>query len=110
MHNLAVFDHVYTGPLYTWTNKQDEGFMARKLDQALVNCSWLYMFASSRVYFLSPCVSDHSVAFIKLSQESLSPPKPFKFFSCWTKHAEFMATVKTSWQIPMEGSPMEVFT
>ena len=39
MQNLATIDHVYTGPLFTWSNRQEKGFMARKLDRVLVNCN-----------------------------------------------------------------------
>ena len=33
MQTLAVFDHAFTGPLLTWSNHQEEAFLARKLDR-----------------------------------------------------------------------------
>ena len=32
---LLVFDHIYAGPTFTWTNKHFEGFIAKKLDRVL---------------------------------------------------------------------------
>ena len=74
-------DHVFIGPLLTWSNRQGEGFLARKLDKVLINDSWLVSFAHSLVEFLNPGESDHYPAILKLGQEVYSPLKPFKFFN-----------------------------
>ena len=37
IQKLAVFDHVYNGPLHTWSNRQRDGYVAKKLDRALIN-------------------------------------------------------------------------
>ena len=106
MHHLEVLDHVYNGPLFTWSNHQDSTFLAKKLDRALINDTWLTLFAHSRVEFLPPELSDHSPAFIQLDIPLCSTPKPFKFFNFWVKHSSFQATVRDSWMLPMSGSPM----
>ena len=108
MQNIIVFDYAYIGPLYTWSNRQGEGYMARKLDRVLINQVWLHTFSDSKVEFLSPSESDHCAAFVQLSKASYSPPKPFKFFNFWVKHSEFMDTVKASWEIREVGSPMVI--
>ena len=41
---ISVFDHSFSGPLFTWSNKQQVGFLARKLDRALINGGWLVNF------------------------------------------------------------------
>ena len=41
MHELAIFYLVYVWLMFTWTNRQREGFIARKLDRVLVNCASL---------------------------------------------------------------------
>ena len=33
MLKISVFDHVFTRPILTWTNRQQNGFIARKLDE-----------------------------------------------------------------------------
>ena len=78
---ISVFDHVYTGHLYTWSNHQLEGTLVRKLNKVLINDNWLSRFANSMVEFLAPKVSDHCPAIINLQQVNDSPPKPFRFFN-----------------------------
>ena len=68
MLKISVFDHVFTGPILTWTNRQEDGFIARKLDQALVNDNWFPMINNSMVEFLPPEVSDHSLIHIQLQE------------------------------------------
>ncbi|XVF86246.1 hypothetical protein PTKIN_Ptkin18bG0025100 [Pterospermum kingtungense] len=94
---LSLMDHVFTGPLYTWTNNQDEGFLAKKLDRVLVNDVWNASWPSSIVEFLSPEVSDHCPALIKFEEQMDNPFKPFKFFGFWTLHPEFLEVVHASW-------------
>ena len=38
--NAHLDDLRFTGQLYTWSKGSGEGFLARKLDRALVNHSW----------------------------------------------------------------------
>ncbi|OMO51164.1 reverse transcriptase [Corchorus capsularis] len=100
---LDLVDHAYSGPLFTWWNKRDEGSISKKLDRALVNFSWLEAYQNSIVEFLAPEVSDHCAILVKLDSQNFSPPKPFRFFNFWTKHDNFMATVKQSWPQPVYG-------
>ena len=37
--HISVYDHAYTRALFTWTNKHQAGFIARKLDRVLINDS-----------------------------------------------------------------------
>ena len=68
MIKLSLFDHVYAGPILTWSNHQPEGFIVRKLDRALVNDNWFTEFANSTVEFLPSEVSDHSPVLIQMQQ------------------------------------------
>ena len=106
---LAVFDHVFIGPMFTWSNHQDETFVAKKLDRVLINDNWHLEFAHSSVDFLPPKVSDHSPMLVQLDKGYSSSPKPFKFFNFWIKHFTFFAIVEESWNEPMSGPPMIVF-
>lgn len=44
IQNLEVRDLRYYGPLFTWTNKQPDNPIAKKLDRVLINESWLLIF------------------------------------------------------------------
>ena len=105
---ILVYDHAFTGEMFTWTNKHQDGLIARKLDRVLINEAWSNFFAHSTVEFLSPEISDHSLAFIQLEQAMLSPPKPFKFFNLWTKHAGFLQVVEHSWTVSVPGNSKSV--
>ncbi|XVE91311.1 hypothetical protein DITRI_Ditri20bG0143500 [Diplodiscus trichospermus] len=63
-NQVIMLDYAYNGPLFTWTNKQMEGFLARKLDRVLINDVWLDRFVDSTVDFLPPEVSNHSPTLI----------------------------------------------
>ena len=107
-NHISVYDHAYNGALFTWTNKHQEGFIARKLDRVLINDSWSDCFAHSTVEFLPPEVSDHCPSLIQIQQDMLSPPKPFKFFNLWTKHVDFLPVVENSWNEPVPGNTRSV--
>ena len=72
LQQLVVFDHVYNCPLFTWTNRQGKGFIAKKLDMELINGNWLFSFPLSREEFFSLGSSDHCLVKIQLSQISFS--------------------------------------
>ncbi|XVE88838.1 hypothetical protein DITRI_Ditri19aG0100900 [Diplodiscus trichospermus] len=105
-NHISIFDHLSTGPLFTWSNKQQEGFLARKLDRVMVNDNWPTYFPTSSVEFLALEVSDHCPSLIQLQQVAFSPPKPFKFFNFWAKHPEFLNLVSQSWNEPISGRAM----
>ena len=107
LNALGIFDHFFKGPIFTWSNRQDDTFIAKKLDRVLVSDSWHLHFAHSKVEFLPPEISDHCPMLVQLEKRYDSSPKPFKFFNYWTKHTSFLAAVKESWMEPMLGSPME---
>ena len=108
LQELAVFDHVYFGPMFTWSNHQDETFVAKKLDRVLISENWHLEFAHSTVVILPSEVSDHSPMLVKLNRDYSSSPKPFKFFNYWIKHSTYFAIVEKSWLEPMSGSPMAI--
>ncbi|XP_039040580.1 uncharacterized protein LOC120178874 [Hibiscus syriacus] len=99
LENLDLMDHPFLGPLFTWSNKQEESFLARKLDMILVNDQWLLDHPESFTEFITHRVSDHYLGLLWSHKGGLTKgPRPFKFFNYWTGHEHFLATVKDSWQ------------
>lgn len=45
---------------------------------------------------------------INLCNDVFSPPKPYRFFNIWTKHAGILVLVKSSWEVPIKGSSMVI--
>ncbi|XP_039025415.1 uncharacterized protein LOC120158687 [Hibiscus syriacus] len=109
VENLGVFDHPFTGPLLTWSNKQQDSYLACKLDRVLVNSAWIDDFPKSDVEFLAPGDSDHCPAVVWLRKAApVTRPKPFRFFNFWALHPHFLAIVRDFWQVPVEGNPAQV--
>ncbi|XP_039007845.1 uncharacterized protein LOC120135683 [Hibiscus syriacus] len=107
--NLGIFDHPYNGPCFTWSNKQQDTYLARKLDRVMINPRWIDVFPDSAVEFQAPGDSDHCPAFVWLHKAAPSArPKPFKFFNFWALHPGFLNIVRDSWQQPMAGNPAQV--
>ncbi|KAL4341369.1 hypothetical protein GQ457_08G005660 [Hibiscus cannabinus] len=72
-------DFPCSGPLFTWSNHQEDRPLVRKLDRILTNLQWYSVFPNSQVEFLAPGVSDHSPGIIWTEKPLPSPPKPFKY-------------------------------
>ncbi|XVE58896.1 hypothetical protein DITRI_Ditri04bG0205600 [Diplodiscus trichospermus] len=105
VNKFSIYDHCFSGNFFTWSNKHQVDFLAKKLDRVMVNGNWEF---SSTVEFLAPGVSNHYPVLIKLGSHVKSPPKPFKSFNFWTKHEEFLRVVEDSWKLPFSGTPMRV--
>ncbi|XP_038990688.1 uncharacterized protein LOC120113688 [Hibiscus syriacus] len=79
LSDIDLFDHPYFGPTISWSNKQQNSFLARKLDRVLINQNWINSFHSSHVEFLAPGISDHCMALLWTRKEILfSKLKRFK--------------------------------
>jgi endonuclease/exonuclease/phosphatase family metal-dependent hydrolase len=51
----------FTGPKFTWSNKQDDGqFVKDRLDRMVANNQWIDTYPVKRVEILSTCCSDHA--------------------------------------------------
>ncbi|KAE8660212.1 Bidirectional sugar transporter SWEET16 [Hibiscus syriacus] len=67
--SIGLIDHVYSGPVFTWSNKQDDSFLDHKLDRVMVNVSWLTSFPRARVEFHAPNLSDHCSGLVSSDKE-----------------------------------------
>ncbi|XP_039068832.1 uncharacterized protein LOC120215148 [Hibiscus syriacus] len=106
--DLDLLDHHFLGPTFTWSNRQDKGFLARKLDRILVNPEWLTAHPDSFAEFKAQGASDHCLGMIWTQNDALARrPKPFKFFNGWTSNVGFMGVVKLSWLEQCAGNPMQ---
>ncbi|XP_039058912.1 uncharacterized protein LOC120202566 [Hibiscus syriacus] len=108
IQDLTLNDHPFFGPTYTWSNKQKDTYLARKLDRVLINSHWATSFQNSFVEFTAPGPSDHCMALAWINKENqINRPKPFKFFNFWSKHPNFLEYVIISWRQPSQGNPMQ---
>ncbi|KAF8081442.1 hypothetical protein N665_0886s0002 [Sinapis alba] len=77
--HCAFSDLACNGPLYTWTNKRDEGLISKKLDRVLVNDHWTGLFPQSYNVFEGGGCSDHLRCRIHLHPKINRPKRYFKF-------------------------------
>ena len=95
------------GNSFTWSNKQGDTLVSKKLDRIMVNDEWLSAFPNALGVFGDPGISDHSPCCIFLDTSAQKPKKPFKFFSMLNQNPEFIALMKECWQsLPFAGSKM----
>lgn len=97
IRKVGMVDIPSFGPLYTWSNRRNEGFLAKKLDKTMANSYWLNKFLEYEVDFLAPDISDHTTGWIKQKSSAPQKCKPFKFFNYLIKHPKFLSTVQNSW-------------
>ncbi|XP_038993959.1 uncharacterized protein LOC120117831 [Hibiscus syriacus] len=62
LEGLDLIDHPFLGPLFTWSNKQDGSYLARKLDRILVNDQWLLDFPDSFVDYKAHGIQTFNLA------------------------------------------------
>ncbi|KAL1554962.1 hypothetical protein AAHA92_15458 [Salvia divinorum] len=102
---LGMDDVPYTGCKFTWSN----GSRFSKIDRTLVNEAWNSSgHLASTVFNLAGSHSDHSPAITTLFGDTISFPKPFKFFNFWTNHAGYDPLVKDKWSINVSGTAQYV--
>lgn len=96
--DVGLFDLLFHGPAYTWTNHQPINPIGKKIDRCLANGNWLLTFPTSHYIFEAPMFSDHSPGLIKLFTK---PPdyrtRPFRFYIMLLKHPTFSGIAKEAW-------------
>ncbi|KAL4291160.1 hypothetical protein GQ457_14G012080 [Hibiscus cannabinus] len=102
--SIGLSDHAFSGPLFTWSNHQEDNPLARKLDRDIVNPAWYKRFMHSTVEVLAPGISDHCPVLVTLDRRVKSLPKPFRFFNFWSRHSIFLKVVAESWNQSVQSS------
>lgn len=90
-------DLAYMGPLFTWSNSQDDNPISKKLDHVLVNSCWLTKFPQAFATFESGGVSNHLRMKTQLQVTVPGNMKPFKFFNHVASHPRFLEVVSQVW-------------
>lgn len=95
---MGVCDLRYTGTHLTWTNKQDDYPVAKKLDRQLINSPLTSVFPHAMSSFLPPLFSDHCPCLTDLAVPlPQAGTHPFRFFNYLTKHPNFTEVVSDAW-------------
>lgn len=98
LHQMGVCDLRYTGTHLTWTNKQDDYPVAKKLDRQLINSPLSSVFPHAMSSFLLPLFSDHCPCSTDLAFPlPRAGTHPFRFLNYLTKHPNFTEVVSDAW-------------
>ncbi|KAL8462761.1 hypothetical protein ACS0TY_033691 [Phlomoides rotata] len=100
-----LLDIESSGSLFTWfTRQSSSGYMAARLDKALVYQGFLDLWHSLEVTVLTRHSSDHHPLLVTIV-ESLTTTglMPFHFLAMWTSHNSFLNVVRQSWCLLITG-------
>ncbi|XP_009119170.2 uncharacterized protein LOC103844146 [Brassica rapa] len=97
VRRCGLDDLAQVGSLFTWTNRQPDTPISKKLDRVLVNGQWLSSFPVSFATFEAGGVSDHLRFWTQLQPPEPTNRKPFKFFTHVTTHPRFLEVVANIW-------------
>ncbi|XP_035830140.1 uncharacterized protein LOC110901221 [Helianthus annuus] len=104
---IEVMDVKVHGMHFTWNQRPRNGVgIRKKLDRIMANVNFIDSFMDAYASFLPNGISDHCPCVLKLMKTSRNKPKPFKFSNLLAHKKEFMAVVKTGWEMTVEGVPM----
>lgn len=75
---LEVEDCSFAGPLYTWSNKHEVGYVAKKLDRVMINGEFMSKHPTAHTIFHEPRFSDHCASIIDFGQPFHMKARPLK--------------------------------
>uniref|UniRef100_A0A8R7VE86 Endonuclease/exonuclease/phosphatase domain-containing protein n=1 Tax=Triticum urartu TaxID=4572 RepID=A0A8R7VE86_TRIUA len=96
--NCGFFDIGYSGPAYTWHNRQHmSNPIYQRLDRCLVNPDWCALYPNTKVLNLPIILSDHAPILISTDGQFSKPRQSFKFENWWLLEKDFHAHAKAVW-------------
>lgn len=90
----GLMDASSHGPLFTWTNKREQGLISKKLDRVLINYLWMRKYPSSYSFFEGGGCSDHLRCRSHINPEQNRVRRPFKFVNVLTELEGFKPTME----------------
>ncbi|XP_055830788.1 uncharacterized protein LOC129899799 [Solanum dulcamara] len=75
----------------------------------MVNDAWLEVMPVSTLNHLASTGSDHCPLLLKCTERQSHAIKYFKFLHCWVDNENFLDTVRSCWERPVDGNPMRIF-
>lgn len=97
IQDLGVMDCSFIGPTFTWSNKQAENFLAKKLERVLVNEALMNRFPTAISEVLEPNFFNHCAYRVEFGTPLIFEAGPFKFFNFLLKHKDFQNSVQEVW-------------
>ncbi|GAB2216256.1 hypothetical protein Droror1_Dr00024026 [Drosera rotundifolia] len=99
MDECNLIDLGATGSKFTWERKKDgHRELAKRLDRALGDFSWLHAFPEAYVEHLSRVYSDHSPLLLRCdTYRGDHTARPFRFLTAWSTYPSYEPLVAETW-------------
>ena len=110
LNECGLVDLGFTGPKYTWTNRQSgDDHVKVRLDRAVANDAFQDLFAECQVENAITTTSDHLAISISLEDAPTSIVKPqvqhgFRFEAAWLRAPEYEELMEKSWTERSDGA------
>ena len=88
-YDAGLEDLKFSGTFLTWSKGSGQGFIARKLDRALVNMEWMSKFTEAEACFLESGASNHSPILVNTGMHLHLRKPPFRFFNFGMDNPDF---------------------
>jgi hypothetical protein len=111
LDDRGLMDMGFTGPKYTWSNRQAGANNIRvRLDRAVGNGDFLNLYDECRVENIFTTSSDHYALLINLAKRGdLKVRQPvhsyFMFEAAWMRAPDYMEVVEKTWEAHKQQSP-----
>ncbi|GJX82852.1 hypothetical protein Tco_0332333 [Tanacetum coccineum] len=101
---IEVSDVNSMGLRFTWNQKpKGKHGTLKKVERIMANLDFYSSFVGSSAVFQPYRLSDHSLAVLRIPMESISNPRPFKFYNLLVHNNRFKDIVANGWNVSVSG-------
>ncbi|KAM3224293.1 hypothetical protein ACQJBY_057591 [Aegilops geniculata] len=110
LDDCGLVDLGFSGPKFTWTNRQDAQCNVRvRLDRAVANGDFTAMFEFYHVDNIITTTSDHYAVAISLDSQLLMGDRPpvqhnFRYEAMWRRAEGYIGVVENAWKAHATGT------
>uniref|UniRef100_A0ACD5W0Q6 Uncharacterized protein n=1 Tax=Avena sativa TaxID=4498 RepID=A0ACD5W0Q6_AVESA len=111
LQSCGLSDLGFTGPKYTWNNRQQgDDLVCVRLDRAVANSAFMDMFGGVQVENVITTSSDHMDLSILLAGSDVFPcrnhvQQQFRFEAAWLRAPDYRETVERVWEEGRDNAP-----
>ncbi|KAM0829701.1 hypothetical protein ACQ4PT_066715 [Festuca glaucescens] len=110
LEDCSLSDLGFSGPMFTWTNKQEADCNVRvRLDRVVANGEFMHLYDDFYVENVITTTSDHYALFIDMKKHSnLNVNQPvkmgFKYEAAWLRSPDYRPRLERTWESNSVGS------